>query len=139
MVAEGLTGLLNQLNWDCSKVSRSIMASVSLSYNMQMTLFWLEEHVGKMFGLLLRLFFEASVLKANFSKSKLYGVYACPDFLESAAAFLYCSVASLPFKFLWFPIGANHTRGVLWAPVINLLRSSVSGRGDNCPWVEGLH
>ncbi|KAH1217518.1 Aspartic proteinase CDR1 [Glycine max] len=123
LLVEGLTGLLNQLNWDCSKVSRSIMASVSLSYNMQMTLFWLEEHVGKMFGLLLRLFFEASVLKANFSKSKLYGVYACPDFLESAAAFLYCSVASLPFKFLWFPIGANHTRGVLWAPVINLLRS----------------
>ncbi|GAU19703.1 hypothetical protein TSUD_78280 [Trifolium subterraneum] len=70
---------------------------------------------------LLRGFELVSRLKINFVKSKLYGINIDNSLLNAGAAFLSCKTASVPFKFLGIPVGANPRRRETWNPILEAL------------------
>jgi hypothetical protein len=72
---------------------------------------------------ILRGFELASGLRVNFWKSGLIGINVSPMFLSSACTFLNCREASLPFKYLGLPIGANPKSPSTWDPLLEHLRS----------------
>ncbi|GKD98885.1 RNA-directed DNA polymerase, eukaryota, reverse transcriptase zinc-binding domain protein [Tanacetum coccineum] len=58
---------------------------------------------------ILNVFYLASGLKINISKSNLYGVGVSSNDIESMAAGTGCSASNLPFSYLGFPIGGRLT------------------------------
>jgi len=74
------------------------------------------------------LLFEAlSGLKVNFSKSLLVGVNVAPSWLTEAAMMLNCKVGSIPFVYMGLPIGGNTRRLSFWEPIINRIKSRLTG------------
>ncbi|GAU42391.1 hypothetical protein TSUD_296890 [Trifolium subterraneum] len=57
----------------------------------------------------------------NFFKSKLYGINVGARLLEAGATFLACNTATIPFKFLGIPVGANPRRRETWKPVVEAM------------------
>ncbi|CAJ2651419.1 unnamed protein product [Trifolium pratense] len=70
---------------------------------------------------MLRGFELVSGLKINFVKSKLYGINVGARILEAVASFLACNMATIPFKFLGIPVGANPRRRETWKPVVEAM------------------
>jgi hypothetical protein len=60
-----------------------------------------------------------SVLRVNFSKSKVMGVNVDAIFLEKGADFLHCKLGSLPFIYLGLLVGENPRRTATWNQVKN--------------------
>jgi len=74
------------------------------------------------------LLFEAlSGLKVNFAKSQLVGVNVASSWLGEAASMLNCKVGAIPFVYLGMPIGGNARRLSFWNPLINRIRTRLSG------------
>jgi hypothetical protein len=68
-----------------------------------------------------------SGLKVNFHKSMLVGVNVAESWLVEAVAVLGCSVGRIPFLYLGLPIGGDARRLSFWDPVVNKIRSQLSG------------
>lgn len=60
----------------------------------------------------------ASVLRAIFHKSKIFGCNVETSFLEAISDFLSFPISSLPFNFLGIPIGINPCKGFLMGPCL---------------------
>ncbi|XP_024636621.2 uncharacterized protein [Medicago truncatula] len=72
--------------------------------------------------------FEAmSGLKVNFHKSMLVGVNIGSSWLYEAASVLSCKVGIVPFLYLDMPIGGNPRRLCFWEPIVNRIKSRLSG------------
>ena len=76
---------------------------------------------------ILLLFQSLSGLKVNFSKSYLVGVNVASSWLSEAAMVLNCRVGIIPFLYLGMPIGGNSRRLSFWEPLLNRLKSRLSG------------
>jgi hypothetical protein len=73
------------------------------------------------------LFAAVSGLKVNFHKSMLVGVNMAESWLAEAASVLGCSVGRIPFLYLGLPIGGDPRRLSFWDPVVNKIRTRLSG------------
>jgi hypothetical protein len=75
----------------------------------------------------LLLFESMSGLKVNFHKSLLVGVNIPESWLNEAASVLRCKVGTIPFMYLSLPIGGNPWRLSFWDPIVNRIKSRLSG------------
>jgi hypothetical protein len=73
------------------------------------------------------LFEAVSGLKVNFHKSMLVGVNVVEAWLSKAAVVLGCSVGKIAFLYLRLPIGGDSRHLSFWDPVVNRIRSRLSG------------
>jgi len=80
---------------------------------------------------ILLLFQSLSGLKVNFSKSSLVGVNVASSWLAEAAMVLNCKVGSIPFVYLGMPIGGTSSRLSFWEPLLNRIKSKLSGWSSN--------
>ncbi|CAL5367336.1 unnamed protein product [Camellia sinensis] len=76
---------------------------------------------------LLRCFEVLSGLRINYHKSVVCGVGLHDECLNEIASLLNCQVQRLPLKFLGLPLGANPGRKSTWKPVLDNIRSRLSG------------
>ncbi|GJS36768.1 RNA-directed DNA polymerase, eukaryota, reverse transcriptase zinc-binding domain protein [Tanacetum coccineum] len=76
---------------------------------------------------ILNVFYLASGLKINISKSNLYGVGVSSDDTESIAVGTGCSASNLPFSYLGLPIGSNMNRIANWNSLIERFKIRLSG------------
>jgi len=76
---------------------------------------------------LLLLFEASSGLKVNFHKSMLFGVNIHDSWLAEAASVLNCKLGRLPFLYLGLPIGGDPRKLKFWQPLIDRLKSRLSG------------
>ncbi|XP_045821935.1 uncharacterized protein LOC123914805 [Trifolium pratense] len=81
---------------------------------------------------MLRGFELVSGLKINFVKSKLYGINVGARLLEAGAFFLACNTATIPFKFLGIPVGANPRRRETWKPVVEAMTKRLNSWAPCC-------
>jgi len=75
----------------------------------------------------LTLFADMSGLKVNFHKSLLVGVNIGDSWLIEAASILNCKVGKIPFLYLGLSIGGDPRRLSFWEPVMNVIKSRLSG------------
>lgn len=75
----------------------------------------------------LTLFAEVSCLKVNINKSILVGVNIADSWLHEAASILNCKVSKIPFMYLGLSIGGDPRRLAFWEPVVNTIKSRLSG------------
>ncbi|RHN56553.1 putative reverse transcriptase zinc-binding domain-containing protein [Medicago truncatula] len=75
----------------------------------------------------LAIFELMSGLKVNFNKSLLMGINISDSWLSEAASVLSCKVGKIPFLYLGLPIGGNPRRLSFWDPVVNRIKSRLSG------------
>jgi hypothetical protein len=73
------------------------------------------------------LFESLSGLKVNFNKSLLVGINISDSWLYEAATVLSCKVGKIPFMYLGLPIGGNPRRLKFWEPIVNRIKSRLSG------------
>ncbi|WJX67068.1 hypothetical protein P8452_51564 [Trifolium repens] len=73
------------------------------------------------------LFAAVSGLKVNFHKNMLVGVNVAESWLAEAASVLGCSVGRIPFLYLGLPIGGDPRRLSFWDPIVNKIRTRLSG------------
>ena len=73
------------------------------------------------------LFEVMSGLKVNFHKSSLIGVNINASWLSEAASVLGCKVGKLSFLYLGLQIGGDSCRLLFWKPVVNQIKSRLSG------------
>ncbi|GAU51140.1 hypothetical protein TSUD_411890 [Trifolium subterraneum] len=66
-------------------------------------------------------------LKVNFNKSLLVGVNILDSWLGEAASALSCRVGKIPFLYLGLLIGGDPRRISFWEPVLDRLKSRLSG------------
>jgi hypothetical protein len=72
--------------------------------------------------------FEAMLgLKVNFHKSLLVGVNIAPSWLNEVASVLNCKVGKVHFLYLGLHIGGNPQRLCFWDPIVNRIKSRLSG------------
>ncbi|GJY40357.1 RNA-directed DNA polymerase, eukaryota, reverse transcriptase zinc-binding domain protein [Tanacetum coccineum] len=76
---------------------------------------------------IINVFYLASGLKINISKSSLFGVGVSSDDIESMAAGTGCSTSNLPFSYLGLPIGLNMNRIANWNSLIECFKIRLSG------------
>jgi hypothetical protein len=63
----------------------------------------------------------------NFNKSLLVGINISDSWLSEAASVLSCKVGKIPFLYLGLLIGGNPRRLLFWDPVVNRIKSRLSG------------
>lgn len=68
-----------------------------------------------------------SGLKVNFHKSLFVGINISDSWMAEAAAVLSCKVGKIPFMYLGLPIGGNPRRLSFWDPIMNHIKSILSG------------
>ena len=73
------------------------------------------------------IFESMSGLKMNFNKSLLVGVNIPDSWLSEATSVLSCKVGKVPFLYLGLPIGGNLQRLSFWDPIVNRIKSRLSG------------
>ena len=73
------------------------------------------------------IFESMSGLKVNFNKSMLVGMNISDSWLNEAATMLSCKVGRIPFMYLGLPIGGNPRRLQFWEPIVNRIKSRLSG------------
>ncbi|GJT79310.1 hypothetical protein Tco_1053652 [Tanacetum coccineum] len=76
---------------------------------------------------ILNVFYLASGLKINISKSNLFRVGVSSDDIESMAAGTGCSYSNLPFSYLGLPIGSNMNLIANWNSLIERFKIRLSG------------
>ena len=86
---------------------------------------------------MLKCFHLASVLKINFSKSKLMGIGINCDEVEYAARRMGCSTFSPPFNYLGVKVGGTMSRINLWDNVTSKLSSKLSKWKFKTPSIGG--
>ncbi|KEH35150.1 hypothetical protein MTR_3g081050 [Medicago truncatula] len=62
-----------------------------------------------------------------FNKSLLVGINISDSWLYKAATVLSCKVEKIPFMYLGLPIGGNPRRFQFWEPIVNRIKSRLSG------------
>ena len=72
------------------------------------------------------LFQLSSGLKINFHKSEILGINISNNWLNVAAANLFCRVGSFPITYLGLPIGGIVSRLKLWDPLIERMNSKLA-------------
>ncbi|XP_071685671.1 uncharacterized protein [Rutidosis leptorrhynchoides] len=75
---------------------------------------------------LLKCFENASGLKINYNKSKLFGLGVNKDEVEVLAIRVGCKIGELPFTYLGLPMGKNMNRVENWDPVIEKFNKRLS-------------
>ncbi|XP_024632905.1 uncharacterized protein [Medicago truncatula] len=65
--------------------------------------------------------------KVNFHKSLLVGLNISDSWLNEAATVLSCKVGKIPFMYLGLPIGGNPRKLQFWEPIVNRIKSRLSG------------
>jgi len=76
----------------------------------------------------LPLLFEAtSSLKVNFHKSMLVDVNIHDSWLAEATSVLHCKLGRVPFLYLGLPIGGDPRKLKFWQPLIDRIKSRLSG------------
>ena len=75
----------------------------------------------------LSLFASMSGLKVNYHKSSLVGVNIPESWLMEAASILNCMIGKVPFVYLGLPIGGDPRRLNFWEPVVDTIKSRLSG------------
>jgi len=75
----------------------------------------------------LTLFADMSGLKVNFNKSMLVGINIVESWLTKEASILNCKVGKVPFLYLGLSIGGDPRRLAFWNPVMNSIKSKLSG------------
>ncbi|GJS09472.1 retrotransposon protein, putative, ty1-copia subclass [Tanacetum coccineum] len=75
---------------------------------------------------ILKCFEEASGLKVNLNKSRLYGVGVSSGEEEDMARHMCCSVGEFPFMYLGLQIDANMIRVTSWRPVVEKVKKRLS-------------
>ena len=75
----------------------------------------------------LHLFAAMSGLNVNFNKSELVGVHVSQSWLLEASSVLRCRVGALLILYLGLPVGGDPRRLNFWEPVINRIKSRLSG------------
>ncbi|XP_028078280.1 uncharacterized protein LOC114280136 [Camellia sinensis] len=98
--------------------------SFCLIYNLRIIQLWNQMVLIKR---ILRCFKVLSGLRINYHKSVVCGVGVDDALLLSFAKLLNCQVHSLPLRFLGLPLGANPGRKSTWKPVLDKIRSKLSG------------
>jgi len=73
------------------------------------------------------LFEVMSGLKVNFHKSSLVGVNINASWLSEAASMLGCKVGKVSFLYLGLPIGGDPRQLLFWEPVVNRIKTRLSG------------
>jgi len=73
------------------------------------------------------IFESMSGLKVNFNKSLLVGINISDSWLNEAATVLSCKVGKIPFMYLGLPIDCNPRRLMFWEPIVNHIKSRLSG------------
>lgn len=68
-----------------------------------------------------------SGLKVNIIKSLLVGIDINQSWFEEVASVLNCKVGTLPFKYFGLPIGGDPRIEAMWKPVVDAVRSRLSG------------
>jgi len=76
---------------------------------------------------ILLLFQSLFGLKVNFTKSHLVGVNVASSWLSEATMVLNCKVGTIPFVYLGMPIGGNSRRLSFGEPLLNRIKSRLSG------------
>jgi len=76
---------------------------------------------------LLILFEATSGLKVNFHKNMLVGVNIQDSWLAEAASILHCKLGRVPFLYLGLPIGGDPRKLKFWQPLIDRIKSRLSG------------
>ncbi|GJX71531.1 putative RNA-directed DNA polymerase, eukaryota, reverse transcriptase zinc-binding domain protein [Tanacetum coccineum] len=76
--------------------------------------------------LILKCFEEASGLKVNISKSRLFSVGVSNDEVEMVASFIGCAFDCLHFMYLWLSMGVKISFICGWNEVVNRFRSRLS-------------
>lgn len=80
------------------------------------------------FARILRCFHASAGLKVNFSKSQVFGIGVLMGEITRCARILGCCAASLPFKYLGVPVGANMALKRHWQPILDWVQSRLSPR-----------
>ncbi|XP_024634465.1 uncharacterized protein [Medicago truncatula] len=75
----------------------------------------------------LLLFESISGLKVNFHKSMLFGVNVNNSWLHEAAVVMNCKHGRIPFLYLGLPIGGDPRKLQFWQPLVERIRSRLSG------------
>ncbi|XP_071718732.1 uncharacterized protein [Rutidosis leptorrhynchoides] len=78
---------------------------------------------------ILNYFGDASGLKINMSKNKVYGINVSDDETANLANILSCTPSSLPFKYLGMPVGDHMSSIIVWADVVNWDQTRASKNG----------
>ncbi|GJR63456.1 RNA-directed DNA polymerase, eukaryota, reverse transcriptase zinc-binding domain protein [Tanacetum coccineum] len=74
----------------------------------------------------LQVFFLASGLKINVSKSNVFGIGVSSQDIEDMARDAGCGSGSVPFSYLGLPIGVNMHLTANWQPLIDRFRAKLS-------------
>jgi len=75
----------------------------------------------------LTLFADMSGLNVNFNKSMLVGINIAESWLTEAASILNCKVGKVPYLYLGLSIDGDPQRLAFWNPVMNSIKSRLSG------------
>ncbi|GJW31605.1 hypothetical protein Tco_0051637 [Tanacetum coccineum] len=71
-------------------------------------------------------FHLASSLKANFNKSKLFGIRVNTIELNSLASTIGCQASQFPCMYLGLPVGAKMSRCLNWSPLVERFQKRLS-------------
>ncbi|GJT06102.1 hypothetical protein Tco_0840564 [Tanacetum coccineum] len=82
-------------------------------------------------------FHDASGLKINLDKSKLFGIGVSPEEVTSIARLVYCTHGSLPFIYLELPVGRSMKKIEAWNDVINKFTRRLSSWKANMLSIGG--
>ncbi|GJV79919.1 RNA-directed DNA polymerase, eukaryota, reverse transcriptase zinc-binding domain protein [Tanacetum coccineum] len=74
----------------------------------------------------LHVFYLASCLKINVSKSKVYGLGVNPHDIKVMACDTWCGSGIVPFSYLVLPLGANMNLISNWQPLVDHFRAKLS-------------
>jgi len=75
----------------------------------------------------LTLFADMPGLKVNFNKSMLVGINIAESWLTEATSILNCKVSKVPLLYLGLSIGGDPQRLAFWNPMMNSIKSRMSG------------
>ncbi|GJT45843.1 RNA-directed DNA polymerase, eukaryota, reverse transcriptase zinc-binding domain protein [Tanacetum coccineum] len=85
----------------------------------------------------LHVFYLASGLKINVSKSNIYGLGMNPQDIEDMARVTRCGSVTVPFSYLGLPLGANMNLISNWQPLVDRFRATLSSWKANTLSIEG--
>ncbi|GJV51919.1 putative RNA-directed DNA polymerase, eukaryota, reverse transcriptase zinc-binding domain protein [Tanacetum coccineum] len=84
--------------------------------------YWNKQDMGNIIRIL-QVFYLASGLKLNISKSHVYGLGVSLNDIEDMARDTRCTSGNIPFSYLGLPIGSNMNLIDNWQPLIDSLKA----------------
>ncbi|GKF47897.1 putative RNA-directed DNA polymerase, eukaryota, reverse transcriptase zinc-binding domain protein [Tanacetum coccineum] len=98
--------------------------------------YWNNQDMGNIIRVL-QVFFLASGLKINVSKSNVYGLGVSPQDVEDMASHTGCGPGTIPFSYLGLPLGANMHLTANWQPLIDRFQTKLSAWKASTLSIEG--